>query len=184
MCGIIGVVGSSDTLATLLEGRARLEYRGYDSAGIALVRPGQTWRARCAAGTESVAALRVECESAPGGFSSGIGHTRWATHGAPEAVNAHPHLDCSGNIAIIHNGIIENHTELQEKLVAKGHVFTSVTDSEVLAHLIEEQRSSGLDLLDAVRTSLMLVRGAFALAAMDANEPDVIVAARRDLHRQ
>src|ERR1035437_8190052 len=179
MCGIIGVVGSSDTLATLLEGLARLEYRGYDSAGIALVRPGQTWRARCAAGTESVAALRHKCEEAPGGFTSGIGHTRWATHGAPEVANAHPHLDCSGNIAIIHNGIIENHTELQEQLEAKGHVFTSVTDSEVLAHLIEESRSQGLELLDAVRASLLLVHGAFALAAMDATEPDWIVPARR-----
>lgn len=179
MCGIIGVVGSSDTLGTLLEGLQRLEYRGYDSAGIALVRQGQTWRARTAAGTESVAALRDECLSAPSGFSSGIGHTRWATHGAPEAMNAHPHLDCSGNIAIIHNGIIENHTELQEQLEAKGHHFTSVTDSEVLAHLIEDQRGLGLELIEAVRQSLLVVRGAFALAAMDANEPDVIVAARR-----
>ncbi len=179
MCGIIGVVGSSDTLGTLLEGLQRLEYRGYDSAGIALVRQGQTWRARTAAGTESVAALREECLSAPSGFSSGIGHTRWATHGAPEAINAHPHLDCSGNIAIIHNGIIENHTELQEQLEARGHHFTSVTDSEVLAHLIEDQRQLGLELSEAVRQSLLLVRGAFALAAMDANEPDVIVAARR-----
>jgi glucosamine--fructose-6-phosphate aminotransferase (isomerizing) len=179
MCGIIGVVGSSDTLATLLEGLTRLEYRGYDSAGIALVRSGQTWRARTAAGTESVAALRLECEHAPPGFSSGIGHTRWATHGAPEAMNAHPHLDCSGNIAIIHNGIIENHTELQEQLSARGHLFTSVTDSEVLAHLIEEERAKGFELVEAMRHSLLLVRGAFAVAAMDATEPDVIVAARR-----
>ena len=179
MCGIIGVVGSTDTLATLLEGLTRLEYRGYDSAGIALVRSGETWRARTAVGTESVAALRLECETAPSGFSSGIGHTRWATHGAPEAVNAHPHLDCSGNIAIIHNGIIENHAELQEELEARGHIFTSVTDSEVLAHLIEEARASGLDLIEAMRHSLLAVRGAFALAVMDANEPDVIVAARR-----
>ena len=179
MCGIIGVVGSSDTLSTLLEGLQRLEYRGYDSAGVALVRPGQTWRARAADGTQSVAALRLECEHAPSGFSSGIGHTRWATHGAPEAVNAHPHLDCSGNIAIIHNGIIENHSELQEQLESRGHVFTSVTDSEVLAHLIEEERAKGLELIDAVRQSLLIVRGAFALAVMDANEPDVIVAARR-----
>ncbi|HUX04294.1 MAG TPA: glutamine--fructose-6-phosphate transaminase (isomerizing) [Acidimicrobiales bacterium] len=179
MCGIIGVVGSTDTLSTLLEGLQRLEYRGYDSAGIALVRSGETWRARSAAGTESVAALRLECEDAPDGFSSGLGHTRWATHGAPEAVNAHPHLDCSGNVAIIHNGIIENHGELQEQLEARGHVFTSVTDSEVLAHLIEDSRSQGLDLVEAVRASLLVVRGAFALAAMDATEPDVIVAARR-----
>ena len=159
MCGIIGVVGSSDTLATLLEGLQRLEYRGYDSAGVALVRQGQTWRARTAAGTESVAALREECEHAPNGFSSGIGHTRWATHGAPEAINAHPHLDCSGNIAIIHNGIIENHTEIQEQLEARGHLFTSVTDSEVLAHLIEEHRHAGLELMEAVRQSLLTVRG-------------------------
>jgi glucosamine--fructose-6-phosphate aminotransferase (isomerizing) len=179
MCGIIGVVGSSDTLETLLEGLARLEYRGYDSAGVALVRAGETWRARTAEGTESVKALRQECDSAPAGFVSGIGHTRWATHGAPEAVNAHPHLDCSGNIAIIHNGIIENHTELQEGLEARGHLFSSVTDSEVLAHLIEEERAKGLELIEAVRQSLLVVRGAFAVAAMDATESDVIVAARR-----
>jgi len=179
MCGIIGVVGSTDTLETLLEGLTRLEYRGYDSAGIALVRSGETWRARTASGTESVEALKTECLSAPAGFSSGIGHTRWATHGAPEAVNAHPHLDCSGNIAIIHNGIIENHTEIQESLVAKGHQFSSVTDSEVLAHLVEEGRSRGLELMEAVRESLLVVRGAFALAVVDATEPDVIVAARR-----
>jgi glucosamine--fructose-6-phosphate aminotransferase (isomerizing) len=179
MCGIIGVVGSSDTLGTLLEGLARLEYRGYDSAGVALVRPGETWRARVAFGTESVQALKKECELAPAGFASGIGHTRWATHGAPEAANAHPHLDCSGNIAIIHNGIIENHTELQEQLEARGHLFSSVTDSEVLAHLIEESRAKGLELIDAVRESLLVVQGAFAVAAMDATEADVIVAARR-----
>jgi glutamine---fructose-6-phosphate transaminase (isomerizing) len=179
MCGIIGVVGSRDTLETLLEGLARLEYRGYDSAGVALVRPGETWRARTAEGTESVKALRLECELAPAGFVSGIGHTRWATHGAPEAANAHPHLDCSGNIAIIHNGIIENHTEIQEELEARGHLFSSHTDSEVLAHLIEEERAKGFELIEAVRQSLLVVRGAFAVAAMDATEPDVIVAARR-----
>jgi len=179
MCGIIGVVGSSDTLATLLEGLARLEYRGYDSAGVALVRPGETWRARAAEGTESVKALRKECESAPEGFASGIGHTRWATHGAPVTMNAHPHLDCSGRVAIIHNGIIENHSELQEQLESRGHVFSSHTDSEVLAHLVEESRANGFELIEAVRRSLLVVRGAFAVAAMDATEPDVIVAARR-----
>jgi glucosamine--fructose-6-phosphate aminotransferase (isomerizing) len=179
MCGIIGVVGSPETLETLLEGLARLEYRGYDSAGVALVRPGETWRARTAEGTESVRALREECDLAPRGFSSGIGHTRWATHGGPETMNAHPHLDCSGNIAIIHNGIIENHADLREQLESRGHVFSSRTDSEVLAHLIEESRSNGFELIEAVRRSLLVVRGAFAVAAMDATEPDVIVAARR-----
>ncbi len=179
MCGIIGVVGSPTTLETLLEGLERLEYRGYDSAGVALVKAGQTWRARAASGTESVAALRQECAAAPGGFQSGIGHTRWATHGAPITTNAHPHLDCSGNVAIIHNGIIENHRDLHDELEAKGHHFTSSTDSEVLAHLIEEWRAQGLELLESVRQSLLVVRGAFALAVVDAQEPDVIVAARR-----
>ncbi|MFI5034655.1 MAG: glutamine--fructose-6-phosphate transaminase (isomerizing) [Acidimicrobiales bacterium] len=179
MCGIIGVVGSADALEILLDGLERLEYRGYDSAGVALVRAGETWRARTATGTASVAALRRECAHAPRGFSSGIGHTRWATHGAPETQNAHPHLDCTGRVAIIHNGIVENHASLQAELEARGHRFTSVTDSEVLAHLIEERRAEGLDLLDAVRASLLVVRGAFALAAVDAAEPDVIVAARR-----
>ena len=179
MCGIIGVVGAPDALGTLLEGLERLEYRGYDSAGVALAGAGTTWRARAAAGTESVAALARECEFAPSGFTTGLGHTRWATHGAPEAVNAHPHLDCSGNIAIIHNGIIENHSELREDLEARGHVFRSVTDSEVLAHLIEEARRAGQDLTEAVRTSLLVVSGAFAIAALDATEPEVIVAARR-----
>ncbi len=182
MCGIIGVVGTPDApdaLDTLLEGLARLEYRGYDSAGVALVRPGETWRARTASGTESVRALVEVCAQAPPGFASGIGHTRWATHGAPEAENAHPHLDCTGRIAIIHNGIIENHAELRAGLVERGHTLSSRTDSEVLAHLIEEARRAGADLVEAMRQSLGRVRGAFAVAVVDATEPDVIVAARR-----
>jgi len=179
MCGIIGVVGSPETLSTLLEGVERLEYRGYDSAGLALVRRGATWRGRAASGTASVAALRLVCDDAPTDFTTGIGHTRWATHGAPEEINAHPHLDCSEQVAIIHNGIIENHVALKEALKARGHVFTSVTDSEVVAHLIEEARTTGLDLLDAVRLALREVHGAFALAVVDNREPDVIVAARR-----
>ena len=179
MCGIIGVVGTPDALDTLLEGLARLEYRGYDSAGVALVRPGETWRARTASGTESVRALVEACAQAPSGFASGIGHTRWATHGAPEAENAHPHLDCTGHVAIIHNGIIENHAELRAGLEERGHAFSSRTDSEVLAHLIEEARRAGADLVEAMRRSLTSVRGAFAVAAVDATEPDVIVAARR-----
>ena len=179
MCGIIGVVGASDALPILLEGLERLEYRGYDSAGVALVAPGMAWRGRAADGTESVARLIATCASAPAGVHSGIGHTRWATHGAPGEHNAHPHMDCAGNIALIHNGIIENHAELGAQLRERGHTFTSATDTEVLAHRIEELRRDGLDLVTAVRATLGEVRGAFALAVMDSSEPDVIVAARR-----
>ncbi|MBU6233610.1 MAG: glutamine--fructose-6-phosphate transaminase (isomerizing) [Acidobacteria bacterium] len=179
MCGIIGVVGASDALPILLEGLERLEYRGYDSAGVALVAPGRTWRARSADGTESVAHLEASCAAAPAGVGSGIGHTRWATHGAPGEHNAHPHVDCAGDIALIHNGIIENHAELAVDLRSRGHIFTSATDTEVLAHRIEELRKEGSDLLGSVRATLHEVRGAFALAVMDAHEPDVIIAARR-----
>jgi glucosamine--fructose-6-phosphate aminotransferase (isomerizing) len=179
MCGIIGVVGSPNALSILLEGLERLEYRGYDSAGVALHVGSGTWRARAAAGTESVASLIESCANAPVGSSSGIGHTRWATHGAPGESNAHPHVDCSDSLALIHNGIIENHNELRSELIARGHIFSSVTDTEVLAHRIEEFRTEGRSLTEAVRSTLKEVRGAFALAVIDAAEPDVIVAARR-----
>jgi glucosamine--fructose-6-phosphate aminotransferase (isomerizing) len=179
MCGIIGVVGSSDALPILLEGLERLEYRGYDSAGVVLHFDHELWRARAAEGVESVNALVELCAHAPRESGSGIGHTRWATHGAPGEHNAHPHIDCSGNIALIHNGIIENHHELSEQLRSRGHVFTSVTDTEVLAHRIEEHRGEGLDLEGALRATLREVRGAFAIAVVDASEPDVVVAARR-----
>ena len=178
MCGIIGVVGSPDALPILLEGLERLEYRGYDSAGVALHAADALWRARSADGTESVRHLIDTCRSAPTG-TSGIGHTRWATHGAPGEANAHPHADCSATIALIHNGIIENHAELREELLARGHHFASATDTEVLAHRLEEFRAQGLDLAESLRSTLREVRGAFAVAVVDANEPDVIVAARR-----
>ncbi len=179
MCGIIGVVGSPDALTILLDGLKRLEYRGYDSAGVVLHEGSELWRARTAAGVESVDALVSLCQSAPAAMTSGLGHTRWATHGAPGERNAHPHYDCSGLVGLIHNGIIENHHELAEGLVARGHVFTSATDTEVLAHRIEELRDAGHDLESAVRATLNEVRGAFAVAVVDAREPDVIVAARR-----
>jgi len=178
MCGIIGVVGSSDALPILLGGLERLEYRGYDSAGVALHAAGTLWRARSADGTESVQHLIDTCRSAPTG-TSGIGHTRWATHGAPGEANAHPHADCSATLAVVHNGIIENHAELREELLARGHHFSSATDTEVLAHRLEEFRVQGLDLAESLRSTLREVRGAFAVAVVDANEPDVIVAARR-----
>jgi glucosamine--fructose-6-phosphate aminotransferase (isomerizing) len=168
----------------LLEGLGRLEYRGYDSAGIALVGPDTAdglWRARAANGTRSLGDLTKRAESAPAGSTAGIGHTRWATHGGPSEDNAHPHVDCSGQLALVHNGIIENHVELADELVAAGHRLESETDTEVLAHLIEAAAAEDpeLGLADAVRSALARVRGAFALAVVGAAEPDLIVAARR-----
>jgi len=179
MCGIIGATGDHDALEIVLEGLARLEYRGYDSAGVALITEEGIWRERSAHGTTSVAELVKLAESAPAVRRTGIGHTRWATHGHPTAGNAHPHLDCTGHLALVHNGIIENHTELAAALVARGHVLTSETDTEVVAHLIEEEIDGGLGLAEALRAALKAVRGAFSLAAVHRDEPTLIVAARR-----
>jgi glucosamine--fructose-6-phosphate aminotransferase (isomerizing) len=203
MCGIIGITtgsaavransGDSVTddasehdgiLGILLEGLARLEYRGYDSAGLALVGAADDsglWRARAANGTRSLDDLVKRAADAPEGATAGIGHTRWATHGRPAEVNAHPHLDCSGRIGLVHNGIIENHVELADELIADGHHFESETDTEVLAHLVESALDTGRapGLADAVRSALGRVRGAFSLAVVHADEPDLIVAARR-----
>ena len=192
MCGIIGITrapvgdgsGRSDVLEVLLEGLGRLEYRGYDSAGIALVGPDASdglWRARAANGTRSLKDLTKRAEDAPEASSAGIGHTRWATHGGPTEENAHPHVDCSGGLALVHNGIIENHVELADELVAAGHRLRSETDTEVLAHLIEVavRDHPEIGLVGAVRAALGRVRGAFSLAVVCSDEPDLIVAARR-----
>ena len=180
MCGIIGVVGDDGALDILLGGLERLEYRGYDSAGVAIqLIDGSVWRARAADGTRSVAALAERCVTAPTGATTGIGHTRWATHGAPIEANAHPQVDCAGAIAVIHNGIIENHAELAERLRVAGHAYVSGTDTEVLAHLVEDHRKAGLDLPDAVTAALREVTGAFSIAVLDAATPGMIVAARR-----
>jgi glucosamine--fructose-6-phosphate aminotransferase (isomerizing) len=191
MCGIIGITrgdGSSGAehgvLDVLVEGLARLEYRGYDSAGLAVVSPDEAapvWRVRAADGTRSLEAVAKRTAEAPAGATTGIGHTRWATHGRPSEGNAHPHADCTGRLALVHNGIIENHVELADELIAAGHHLVSETDTEVLAHLIESllDAEPGLTLADAVRASLARVRGAFALAVVHAGAPDVIVAARR-----
>ena len=179
MCGILGVVGAEDALGILLPGLERLEYRGYDSAGVAIQCDGTLWRARAADGTRSVAALKERCKGAPRDATTGIGHTRWATHGAPVEANAHPHIDCAGSIAVIHNGIIENHAKLAERLRSTGHSYVSGTDTEVLAHLIEEGRASGLDLPEAVAAALREVTGAFSIGVLDASTPGMVVAARR-----
>ncbi len=179
MCGIIGVTGAADALDILLDGLERLEYRGYDSAGVALVSAETIDRVRIADGTHSVATLRTATEPLAGRSSTGVGHTRWATHGHPTEHNAHPHLDCSGRVALVHNGIIENHLELATRLAADGHTLASDTDTEVLAHLIEEGLARGEDLTAAVRSTLALVRGAFALGVMTTDDPELIVASRR-----
>ena len=190
MCGIIGVTGEADAVPLLLGALHQLEYRGYDSAGIAMVvdeeggaagaGPGAAiWRVRAAGGTNSVAKLAELAADAPRGHHAAIGHTRWATHGSPTAENAHPHTDCTGRLAIIHNGIIENHAELRAELEAAGHTLTSATDTEVMAHLIEQEMAAGASLPEATRSMLRRVRGAFSIAAVSADEPDTIVAARR-----
>src|SRR5580692_4223936 len=161
MCGIIGATGATGgdgILDLLLTGLERLEYRGYDSAGVALDYGGGLYRARAATGTRSLEDLRKVIENVPAGVTAGIGHTRWATHGHPTEMNAHPHLDCSGRVAVVHNGIIENWRELAARLVASGHVLASDTDTEMFAHLVEEEMAAGLSLANAVRAALRDVR--------------------------
>ncbi|HEV3495811.1 MAG TPA: glutamine--fructose-6-phosphate aminotransferase, partial [Actinomycetes bacterium] len=169
------MTGSDAALAFLLDGLGRLEYRGYDSAGVALVDGDRVWVRRRAG---KLAELVGAVGDAPQ-VSSGIGHTRWATHGGPTERNAHPHTDCTGALALVHNGIIENHVELGDELVSAGHELRSETDSEVLAHLVEEGMRGGADLVDAVRAALNRLEGSFAIAAVHAGDPDLIVAGRR-----
>ena len=171
MCGIIAYTGSKDARPILIDGLHRLEYRGYDSAGIALV---HRKRIRCwkAAGKISMLEQRLP-ESTPG--HCGIGHTRWATHGAPTDANAHPHTDAHLRIAVAHNGIIENADSLRAQLMAKGVTFSSETDSEVLAHLLADYDGP---LIDAMRTLLLKVQGTYGLAAIDRDAPDTVIVAR------
>ena len=174
MCGIIGVVGDAPALPVIIGGLRRLEYRGYDSAGVALVSDG-VLRVVRKAGKLDV--LDQELAANPVAGSTGIGHTRWATHGGPTDRNAHPHQDCHARVAIIHNGIIENFLDLREQLTRDGHVFASETDTEVLVHLIESNYRG--DLVAAVRKTLESVRGAFSVAVVAADHPGLIVAAKR-----
>ncbi len=174
MCGIVGYVGPDEALPIILEGLRRLEYRGYDSAGVALLDGELRVVKRAGRLAELEGVLRDE--GGPPG-SVGMGHTRWATHGEPTDRNAHPHVDCHGRIAVIHNGIVENFHSLRARLEKDGHVFVSDTDTECIAHLIEEHADGG-SLADAVRATVSELEGAYAIVALSADEPDVVVGAK------
>ena len=174
MCGIIGYIGSKPVVPVLIEGLRRLEYRGYDSAGVAVVHDGRV-ELRRAAGKLSRLADAIDAQPIAGDY--GVGHTRWATHGRPTEENAHPHRDCSGQIVVVHNGIIENYLDLKRELQREGHRFVTETDTEIVAHLIErEMKDASLDV--AVRRALLLLRGLFALVVISADDPGKIVAVR------
>lgn len=173
MCGIVGYVGPRRAEEVLLSGLSRLEYRGYDSAGVAVITSQGLVLIRRVGKLENL--KQAVWESGISG-NLGIGHTRWATHGLPTEENAHPHLDCTGKIALVHNGIIENHRELREGLVSRGHRFLSQTDTETLVHLVEENYEG--DLVEAVKKALANVRGAYAVAVIHADHPQEIVVAR------
>jgi glutamine---fructose-6-phosphate transaminase (isomerizing) len=174
MCGIVGYTGPREAGPILLDGLRRLEYRGYDSAGIALVTQDGDLFVEKRAG--KVAVLQDALGGPPPSAGVGLGHTRWATHGRPSDLNAHPHGDCSGRITVVHNGIVENFRELREELAAAGHTLRSETDTEVVAHLVEDAYKG--DLADAVRAALRRLEGAYAIVVMHRDEPDRLVGAR------
>ena len=176
MCGIFGYLGTRDAPAFVLEGLARLEYRGYDSAGIAVVTDDGSLAVRRAPG--KLQNLIDEVAAHPLSGHRALGHTRWATHGAPTEANAHPHADCSGRIVVVHNGIVENYVSLKERLLSQGHTFTSSTDSEVICHLIEEHVTAGQPFVEAVRLAASELKGAHGIASVYADEPDTMVALR------
>ncbi len=175
MCGIVGYLGKRQATPILLDSLSKLEYRGYDSAGVAVIEDGKI-RVTKKVGYLNQLKQALKDDQAVG--VTGIGHTRWATHGAPNEVNAHPHLDCTGRIAVVHNGIIENYLALRERLIECGHTFKSDTDTEVLAHLFEENYAG--DLKQAVSNGLKEVEGSFAIAVISLDDQDTIIAARKD----
>ena len=179
MCGIVGYIGPKKVVPVVIEGLRKLEYRGYDSAGIAVVDAAGKLEIRRASG--KLRNLEEVIQKFPIDGTYGIGHTRWATHGRPTEENAHPHRDCSGQIVVVHNGIIENYLELKEQLQREGHKFVTETDTEVVAHLVEKNLQFGggqIPLEEAVRKSLKQVRGIYALVFLSTSDPDKIVAAR------
>jgi len=175
MCGIVGYIGGRDSVPIILDALGRLEYRGYDSAGIAVIDASGRLTGSKAEGKLSRLAERL-ANGSPLSGAVGVGHTRWATHGAPSDANAHPHLDCGGRIAVVHNGIIENYASLRARLIELGHTFTSQTDTEVLAHLIELHYDGNLE--EAVRRTVHEVRGAYALGVISSDDPEHLVFAR------
>ncbi|MCB2183536.1 MAG: glutamine--fructose-6-phosphate transaminase (isomerizing) [Desulfobulbaceae bacterium] len=173
MCGIVGYIGQRRVVPIILEGLKRLEYRGYDSAGLVFLQDGSLHKHRCEG---KLVNLEEMMDKVVTDSHIGLGHTRWATHGPPSEANAHPHSDCSGDLVVVHNGIVENYQTLRETLIAEGHVFSSQTDTEVLAHLIEEYLQD--DLAEAVRAAVKVVEGSFALGVMWKKQPHLLVAAR------
>src|SRR6202022_3108416 len=175
MCGIVGYVGKKRVVPVILEGLRKLEYRGYDSAGIAVAGNGEGLQIRRAEG--KLRNLEEVIRLKPLDGTYGIGHTRWATHGRPTEENAHPHRDCTGRIVVVHNGIIENYLELKKQLQIEGHTFVTETDTEIVAHLVErEMKGGGLE--NAVRRALLYMRGLFALVLISADDPLKIVTVR------
>src|SRR6266568_1669754 len=180
MCGIIGYIGSKPVVPVLIEGLRRMEYRGYDSAGVAVVSP-EGIALRRSAGKLANLEQAIRVDPVEGLY--GIGHTRWATHGRPTEENAHPHRDCTGRIVVVHNGIVENYLELKRELIAQGHKFVTETDTEIIAHLVEQVQNdaaaAGQPILleEAVRRAVKRLSGAFALGILSSAEPDKIIAA-------
>src|SRR5688500_1871082 len=174
MCGIVGILGTEPVARGIVEALKRLEYRGYDSAGVATIESaGQVERVRAPGKLHNLEDKLKECALKG---TTGIGHTRWATHGVPNEPNAHPHI--SGDVVIVHNGIIENFRPLKDELVKDGFVFTSQTDTEVVAHLIARERARGAKPRDAVAAVLKRLEGAFALAVLFSSEHDLMIGAR------
>ncbi len=166
MCGIVGFVGSRNCVESLLDQLSKLEYRGYDSAGVAVVDGGSLNVVKSVGKIKNLKAITADMKG-----TLGICHTRWATHGAPSTPNSHPHTSCDGNIAVVHNGIVENYLDLRADLIKQGHVFKSETDTEVIAHLIEKHFKG--DLLEAVRSAVKEIEGSYAIGVISKDNPGV-----------
>jgi glucosamine--fructose-6-phosphate aminotransferase (isomerizing) len=176
MCGIVGYIGRRDAVPLLIDGLKRLEYRGYDSCGIASFDDGELSIARSVGRIHALEGKVGGKQIATAGIQYGIGHTRWATHGRPTEENAHPHRDCTGRFIVVHNGIIENYSELKERLIAQGHVFKTATDTEVIPHLIESYFTGSLE--DAVAATIRDLEGIYGLVVVSTEDREKIVVTR------